>query len=130
MDEIKIAAEDARLFNLELFIAKFLRYGVLAAGLLLFAGWMSQINFHQNIFVNFETYHYAPLVPTLKALLANQNWGLLIAYVGLIALIALPITRVALVAVVFLIERDFLLAGCAIVVLFGLALSFVLGFEI
>jgi hypothetical protein len=37
---------------------------------------------------------------------------------------------VALVAVVFLIERDFLLAGCAIVVLFGLALSFVLGFEI
>ena len=130
MDELTKAHEDARIFNLELFIAKFLRYGVLCAGLLIFVGWMSQIDFHHNIFANFEHYQSVHLIETLHGLIAQKAWGLLTAYVGLVVLIALPITRVALVAFVFLAERDTTLALCALIVLLGLALSFVLGYEI
>ena len=131
MDDLKARAEaDARVFNLELFIAKFLRYGVLVAGLLIFIGWMSQIDLHHNVFTSFEHYHSAPLLATLSNLIAAHSWGLLTAYAGLIVLIALPLTRVALVAFVFLAERDYTLAMCALIVLFGLGLSFALGFEI
>lgn len=130
MVESEKAKEDARLFNLELFIAKFLRYGVLFAGLLIFAGWMSQIDFHANVFANFMHYQPAPLTETLRALIAGQEWGLLTAYAGLVVLIALPLSRVALTAFVFLAERDFILAFCALLVLFGLGVSFALGFEI
>jgi len=130
MDELNKAQEDARLFNLELFISKFLRYGVLFAGLLIFIGWMSQIDFHHNIFESFSHYETVPLFQTLSALIAQHAWGLLTAYSGLIVLIALPLTRVALTAFVFLAERDYVLAFCALLVLFGLGLSFALGFEI
>lgn len=130
MDDLKKATADARIFNLELFIAKFLRYGVLVAGLFIFAGWMSQIDFHHNVFAHFATYTHAPLIETLRAQVDAQNWGLLITYFGLMILIALPLTRVALVAVVFLSGRDYAMAFCALLVLFGLGLSFVLGYEI
>lgn len=130
MDELAKAHEDARLFNLELFIAKFLRYGVLFAGLLIFIGWMSQIDFSHNVFENFAHYQNVSLFHTISQLFAEHSWGLLTAYLGLVVLIALPLTRVALVAIVFLSERDYTLAFCALLVLFGLALSFALGFEL
>jgi uncharacterized membrane protein len=82
------------------------------------------------VFNDFAQYHSLPLVETLRALAAQHAWGLLTAYAGLGVLIALPLTRVALVAFVFLAERDYLLAFCAFIVLFGLGLSFVLGFEL
>ncbi len=130
MDELAQAKADARIFNLELFIAKFLRYGVLLAGLLIFVGWMSQINFQNDVFANFTHYQPQPLIETLRGLIAQNAWGLLTAYIGLIVLIALPLSRVALVAFVFFAERDYILAACALLVLFGLGLSFFLGFEI
>ncbi len=126
----KIAHEDTRIFNLELLIAKFLRYGVLFAGFLIFVGWMSQIDLHHDVFARFQTYTHVPLATALQTIIADHNWGLLTAYLGLGVLISLPITRVALVAFVFLSERDYVLAVCAFIVLFGLALSFVLGYEI
>ena len=130
MDELKVAQRDARIFNLELFIAKFLRYGVLFAGVLLFAGWMSQIDLHHDVFASFQTYSNTPLINALQTVIADHNWGLLTAYIGLGVLIALPLTRVTLVAFVFLSERDYVLALCALIVLFGLGISFVLGYEI
>lgn len=123
-------ANGTRLFDLELFIAKFLRYGVLIAGLFIFVGWMSQIDFHHDVFAHFAAYKHATLFETLRLQIAAHNWGLLIAYFGLILLIALPLTRVALTALVFLAERDFAMALCALLVLAGLAFSFALGFEI
>jgi uncharacterized membrane protein len=130
MDKQAQAKEDARLFNLELFIAKFLRYGVLFAGLLIFIGWMSQIDLHGNIFASFEHYQNIPLMTTLRSAIAQRSWGLLAAYAGLVVLISLPLSRVVLVTVVFLTERDFALAFCSLLVLMGLALSFALGFAI
>lgn len=122
--------DEPKLFNLELFIAKFLRYGVLFAGFLIFIGWMSQIDFHHDVFATFGVYQHSPLIATLHDVIAAGNWGLLTAYIGLVCLILLPLSRVALTAIVFLAERDFALAFCALLVLFGLGLSFLLGFEI
>lgn len=119
-----------RLFSLELFIAKFLRYGVLLAGLLLLIGWMTQIDFHHNAFEAYKTYKDAPLVETLSHAYAADQWGLLTAYLGLGVLISLPLLRVALTAVVFIVDRDYTLAFCAVVVLGGLLISFILGYEI
>ncbi|RYZ76357.1 MAG: DUF1634 domain-containing protein [Proteobacteria bacterium] len=121
---------DTRLEALELFIAKFLRYGVLFAGLVIFIGWMSQINFHRNVFEDFHVYQNMSLFDTLWFLFLQHNWGLLTAYLGLMLLIALPFLRVVLTAGVFVIEKDYLLAGCAVLVMAGLILSFALGFEI
>lgn len=121
---------EARLQRLELFIANFLRYGVLFAGLVIFIGWMSQINFDRNVFEDFHNYHSAPLLETLHFLVLQQNSGLLISYLGLFILICLPIFRVVLTAAVFILDRDYLLAGCAALVLAGLAFSFALGFKV
>ncbi len=121
---------DARLEALELFIAKFLRYGVLIAGAVIFVGWMSQINFHRNVFEEFHVYQHMSLGDTLSFLWLQQSYGLLLAYVGLILLISLPLLRVVMTAGLFLIEKDYLMAICALLVLGGLALSIALGFEI
>jgi hypothetical protein len=86
-DAQSIAREEAHLFNLELFIAKFLRYGVLFAGCLIFIGWMSQIDFQHNVFESFQTYTNVPLVKTLRTVIAEHNWGLLTSYIGLGVLI-------------------------------------------
>ena len=124
------AHEDARLFSLELFIAKFLRYGVLFAGLLLLIGWMMQIDFQNDTFAAFAQYRHNPLSEQLKSAFGQGQWGLLIAYAGLGVLISLPIIRVALTTLVFLSEKDYALAACASLVLAGLAMSFALGFAI
>ncbi len=127
---MKRSKENERLFSLELFIAKFLRYGVLLAGLLLFVGWMMQIDFQHNTFAAFSQYRPNPLSNALHVAFAEGRWGLLIAYAGLGVLISLPIIRVALTALVFLSEKDYALAACAGLVLIGLATSFALGFTI
>lgn len=121
---------DSRLEALELFIAKFLRYGVFAAGLVIFAGWMSQINFSRNIYKDFSIYQNMPVTDTVYFLVLQHNWGLLTAYLGLFLLIALPFLRVLLTAGIFIFEKDFLMALCAMLVLGGLILSFSLGFKI
>ncbi len=121
---------ESRLFSLELFIAKFLRYGVLFAATLLFIGWMLQIDFQHDTFAAFSTYKNAPLNQTLANLMAAKSYGLLVSYLGLVVLISLPILRVMLTAVAFVFERDYLLAAIAGVVLCGLLYSFVLGYKI
>lgn len=125
-----LAAEESRLFSLELFIAKFLRYGVFFAAALLFIGWMLQIDFQHDTFASFSTYKNIPLHQALTDLIAAKSYGLLISYLGLAVLISLPVLRVMLTAIAFVFERDFLLAAIAGVVLCGLLYSFVLGYKI
>ncbi len=121
---------ESRLFSLELFIAKFLRYGVFFAAALLFVGWMMQIDFRHDTFEAFSVYKNTPLKQTLSELTATNSYGLLISYLGLVVLISLPVLRVALTACAFVMERDYRLAAVAVVVLVGLLFSFVLGFKI
>ncbi len=116
--------------RLELRIAKFLRIGVIVAGLLMLAGFVLNFQLRGNPFFNFETYDRIPLADLLAHHWAHRRWGQLVSYAGLGALISLPLIRVLLTAVLFLRQRDYLMAILAGLVLAGLAVSFTLGFEL
>ena len=112
--------------DLELKVAKFLRYGVILAGLLLGVGWLLDIDFNGNPFVHFKHYAPVPLVDGVYQAWLDRGWGLLFAYCGLIVLIALPVIRVAMTAIVFLKQRDFRMMGIAIFVWLSLLASLML----
>lgn len=115
---------------MELTIAKILRYGVLIAGFFILKGWMTQIQFNENIFLSFHQFTPEPLTVTLRKLFAEKNVGMLTAYVGLFILISLPLIRVLMTAFLFIKQKEYTLAAMASVVLVGLLLSFALGFQL
>ena len=120
--------------RLELSISRFLRIGALGAGLLLLAGWTWRLGFTStddaNPFAPFATHVARSLVLNIGDAWTSGDIGLLIEYVGLGALISLPVLRVAFVAALFARGRDRILACAAGVFLCGLALSLALGFEV
>lgn len=116
--------------SLELKIAKFLRIGVIIAGVIMFAGWMAQFKFNGDPFFNFQTYDHIPLQDLIGLHLHRQHWGALLSYLGLAALISLPLIRVLLTAILFLRQKEFALALIALTVLMGLIFSMYLGIEL
>lgn len=119
-----------QLESLELKISKFLRIGVFVAGFLMLIGWLAQLFYNGQSFDRFKIYQAASLDKTLKMAVANNSFFELIAYLGLIILISLPITRVLLTALLFLKQKEYLLAGIASFVLIALIISFSLGIEL
>ena len=117
-------------YALELFIARFLRYGVLVAGVLMLAGWLTQLSFSQDTFAHFQVYHDVRIYEALQEAWAGERWGLLTSYLGMFVLISLPLLRVLMTFAVFVKKRDYALAAVSGLVIFGLALSIALGFEI
>lgn len=118
------------IYALELFIARFLRYGVLIAGALMLVGWLAQLSFSVNTFEHFQVYHEVRLHDVLLEAWLERKWALLTSYLGMFVLISLPLLRVLMTFVVFLKKRDYALAGISALVIFSLALSLALGFEI
>lgn len=116
--------------TLELKISKFLRAGVILAGLIMLVGWIMRFKWHGNVFVNFETYDRLPFSFLIQRHFELKHWGVLIEYAGLMVLISLPIIRVFLTAYLFIRQKEFYLAWIAITVLIGLFLSMYLGFEL
>lgn len=121
---------DERMLSLELKISKFLRVGVLVAGGFLAAGWLLQIQFTENPFLAFAHYQSVSLAESLQTAAQERNFPQLISYMGLFVLIALPVTRVFLTAVLFLRRREFAMAFIAAFVLLVLAVSMMLGWEL
>lgn len=119
-----------QLESLELKISKFLRLGVLVAGIFMLIGWLSHLFTQPDNFELFKTYHATTLSETLHSAYANGSWGELTAYLGLVILISLPITRVLLTALLFVKQKEYLLAGIASFVLIALVISFSLGIEL
>jgi hypothetical protein len=116
--------------SLELKIAKFLRYGVLAAGLLMLIGWGASIPHAVDPFAHLKQHTASPLMDRLTVHVMAGEWPSILAYAGLSLLIALPLIRVLLTAILFIKQKELLLAGIASLVLIGLFLSFSLGFQI
>lgn len=114
--------------SLELFIARFLRRGVLVAAFFIFLGWVFQISFTQNVFQDFHNYQDKPLQHTLTLLLQQKAWSLLVAYLGLIILISLPILRVCMTGFIFLKQKNYRMLSLVCLVFAGLILSLALGF--
>jgi uncharacterized membrane protein len=116
--------------SLEIKISKFLRFGVLFAGFFILVGWLLNFQWSGNPFAGFESYDHIQFSDLALVYYRNQNWGVLICYVGLFLLISLPIIRVLLTAILFLKQKEFILAGIALFVLSGLLISFTLGIEL
>lgn len=112
---------------LELKIAHFLRWGVFVSGALIFGGWIWELNLSADPFYSFQRYYNFPLQNILKIYYKNERWGLLLIYLGLAALISLPIIRVLLTAFLFFRQKEFRLGLIALLVLLSLTVSFLLG---
>ncbi len=123
-------ANDDNLLSLELRIAKLLRWGVLGAGTLMLFGWMSILDFSQNPLVKFHDYKEQSLQNSLRSIVENHQWGLLIAYAGLVLLISLPLLRVLMTGFLFVQRKERILAFAAFFVFVLLILSFTLGIEL
>lgn len=113
--------------RMELKISIFLRYGVLLAGALMAIGWLGGVSFSGNPFEAFQVYGHDRFQVQLARIIENREYFAIISYIGLVTLISLPILRVALTAVLFFKQREYLLSGIAVFVLIALAASFQLG---
>lgn len=119
-----------QILTLELKISKLLRAGVLLAGALMLVGWMSFLDFSQNPLLAFHDYKNESLLQSLQQALQSQDWGVLLAYAGLVILICLPLLRVLLTGILFIKQKEKLLAFIAFFVFAILILSFTLGIEL
>jgi uncharacterized membrane protein len=116
--------------SLEIKLANFLRRGVLTAGTLLLIGWIWKTKWQANPFSNFDSYDQISFLEIIRHHFYFSDWGALVCYLGLLILISLPFIRVFLTTVLFIKQKEYLLAGIAVLVLFGLALSIFLGIEL
>jgi uncharacterized membrane protein len=116
--------------TLELKIAKFLRGGVFLAGAIMFVGWIWKTKWNGNPFFNFESYDRIPFTQMLQHHFYRGDWGTLVSYAGLLILISLPLIRVILTAILFVKQKEYALAGIALIVLSGLTASILLGIEL
>lgn len=116
--------------SLELKIAKFLRGGVFLAGAVMFVGWIWKTKWSGNPFFNFEVYDRIPFKDMIQHHLYQGDWGTLVSYAGLLILISLPLIRVLLTAILFVKQKEYTLAGIALLVLSGLTASILLGIEL
>jgi uncharacterized membrane protein len=111
-------------------ISQFLRAGVVVSGTLIFIGWISELNWHGNIFFTFEIYDQISLIDLLRLHLYREHWFPIISYVGLAALISLPLIRVLLTSVLFFRSKEYKLGFIALIVFLGLSFSIGLGMEL
>lgn len=119
-----------QLESLELKISKFLRLGVLCSGFFLLLGWLGNFSFENSNPARFATYSPVDMFTSIEVALMGGNWALLLSYLGLIILISLPMIRVLLTAVLFLKQKENILAAIAGFVLVALIVSFTFGIEL
>lgn len=115
--------------QMELKISHFLRWGVIASGLIIALGWILSFKADADPFAPLQTYEHLSLWQSIKISVLLENWGKLIAYVGLGMLISLPVIRVILSIILLLKTKEKTMALIGATVLIGLILSFSLGVE-
>lgn len=112
-------------FNL--LLAKMFRYGVYTAGVFLLLGWVSSIQWSENIFIEFQTYNEQPLTEALDYAWTHHHWGVLSSYLGIALLICLPFLRVMISAYLFSKRKERYMFTLSLLVLSGLVLSLFIG---
>ena len=119
-----------RIEDLELRIAKFLRLGVVVAAAIIALGWLLSFKAEPEPFSSLKTYHQIDLFTQLELAFMDQNFGKLISFMGLIALISLPVIRVIFSTFLFVKQKEFIMAMIGSIVLIGLLISFSFGIEL
>ena len=115
--------------TMELKISKFLRIGVVFSGIVITIGWVWSFKSAINPFLALQIYEPLNLVDSLQASFILQNWGKMVCYLGLGFLISLPVIRVFLSIILFIKQKEMIMAAIGTLVLLGLILSFSLGIE-
>lgn len=115
--------------TMELKISKFLRFGVILSGIIILTGWMMSFRPASDPFISLQTYSSFNLIDSLQMHAILQNWGKIITYFGLSILISLPILRVFLSVILFIKQKEKIMALLGAIVLIGLILSFSLGIK-
>jgi uncharacterized membrane protein len=118
---------DNQEYELELLIAKFLRWGVVACGVMIFIGWTMNLKWSSNPFVVYKDYDPIPFWELILHYVRRGNYGGLIAYAGLAGLVSLPVWRVFLTGILFMKQKERSLAVIAFIVFTLLVISFLLG---
>lgn len=115
---------------LEIKTSKFLRMGVIVAGILIGTGWVGTWNSSTDPLFSFKIYDQIPLIDVLQLHIRNGNWSVLVCYLGLLTLISLPFIRVLLTMVLFIKQKEIVLATISFAVLLGLMISMALGIDL
>jgi uncharacterized membrane protein len=121
---------DEKTYELELLIAKFLRYGVLLCGSLIFTGWIMNLKWDANPFYIYKDYDPIPFWDLITHYVRSKNYGGLISFAGLAGLVSLPVWRVFLTGVLFIKQKERGLAMIAFFVFTLLVISFLLGVNV
>src|SRR5690606_36286741 len=104
--------------------------GIVVAGLIMLLGWLASIKDLGNSFLEFQHYNQIPFHQQLNLSLKNGQWGVLLSYVGLLSLISLPLIRVLLTGILFILKREKTMAFLSWLLLLGLFVSFTFGIEL
>jgi uncharacterized membrane protein len=121
---------EAPLHKLELTISKLLRIGVLISGIFLLLGWLGLWLKNGDTLKNFTNYHPEPFLHSFSVAIQSGNIYLILAQVGMILLVCLPLLRVLMTGILFVKQKDNILAIFAFLVFIALVASFYLGVEI
>ncbi|WP_413583513.1 DUF1634 domain-containing protein [Bdellovibrio sp. HCB288] len=122
--------QDQILHDLELRISKMLRSGVYVAGMLMTVGWLWGWIKNGDTLGSFTRYESRSLYETLNWAVITHDQPLIIGFAGLAVLVSLPIIRVFLTGVLFIKQKDYILAVMAFSVFVCLIASFFLGIEL
>ncbi|NDW18396.1 DUF1634 domain-containing protein [Dysgonomonas sp. 216] len=124
--------------DVELYIGKLLRYGVLLSCAITLVGGALYIYQHQGIVPDYSPIPSGEEFTGVAAYLRELTtiWprvlqldGAAIIQLGVIVLIATPVVRVAFSAIAFLIEKDYLYVVITLIVLAIILLNMVFGFH-
>lgn len=122
--------DNLQLHNLELIISKLLRVGVMTAGACLFLGWIGMLIQHGSMLSSFTVYDPEPLTDKFQWAFLTRDRSLMMAMIGLVLLVCLPLIRVLLTGILFIRQKDYKLAVMAFAVFATLVASFFLGIDL
>jgi uncharacterized membrane protein len=112
--------------GMEMIISRVLLFGVILSAVVVVLGGALLLLHHGALRVNLETFHGEPIsLSTVSGIVATAFAGRpkAIIQLGLLLLVATPITRVALSVLLFWKKKDYLYVGITAVVLMILILA-------
>lgn len=122
--------QDTELHKMELAISHVLRSGTIISGIAIFTGWVWMWIAKGDQLQNFGTYNERRLPDMITDAIHSNDYGMLLSLGGLALLVSLPIIRVLLTALLFIKQKNRILAVMAIAVFMMLVASFILGIEL
>jgi uncharacterized membrane protein len=113
--------------DIERHISTLLQRGALLSGLLLSVGWISNYLDKGDQLHEFTSYKIQKLPETLHWIVLAQDKASMFSYLGVVALLLIPLIRVLLSSILFFRKKEYILAVVSMTVFCLLILSFQLG---